>query len=255
VHWNAPPEGVAQAPDLKRPRREQNTDQGGSPNTMLQHHRTEVSNEENPQERQDRQPPEPGVAQTQEPERRSSSRKPQPVEGLIEAMLVEKKDVTRHNVEGEIFCLEAMFPSREEIENPLVAYKATSDPDTMYLHEAMKEPDADNFVKVMLKEVMDQMGNNNFSIIPRSEVPKGGKILPTVWQMKRKRDIKTRKIKKYKARLNIDGSRMEKRHTLLGHLCPRCVMEFHPPFASYDSYAQMAHHATLLRARVSPSTS
>jgi hypothetical protein len=28
--------------------------------------------------------------------------------------------------------------------------------------------------------------------------------------MKRKRDIKTRKIKKYKARLNIDGSRMEK---------------------------------------------
>jgi hypothetical protein len=125
-------------------------------------------------------------------------------------MLVERKDVTRHDVEGEIFCLEAMFPSREEIENPLVAYKATSDPDTMYLHEAMKEPDADNFVKAMLKEVMDQMGNKNFSIIPRSEVPKGEKILPTVWQMKRKRDIKTQKIKKYKARLNIDGSRMEK---------------------------------------------
>jgi hypothetical protein len=53
-----------------------------------------------------------------------------------------------------------MFPSpREEIENPLMAYKATSDPGTMYLHEAIKKPDADNFVKVMLKEVMDQMGN------------------------------------------------------------------------------------------------
>jgi hypothetical protein len=35
VHWNAPPEGVAQAPDPKRPRREQNTDRGGSTNTML----------------------------------------------------------------------------------------------------------------------------------------------------------------------------------------------------------------------------
>jgi hypothetical protein len=59
VHWDAPPEGVAQAPDAKRQRREQNTDRGGSPskiNTMLQHHRTEVSNEKNPQERQDRQP-------------------------------------------------------------------------------------------------------------------------------------------------------------------------------------------------------
>jgi hypothetical protein len=177
---------------------------------MLQHHRTEVSNEENPQEQQDLQPLEPEVAQTQEPERRSSSRKPQPVKRLIEAMLVEIKGVTRHDVEGEIFCLEAMFPSREEIENPLVAYKATSDPNMMYLHEAMKEPDADNFVNAMLKEVMDQLGNKNFSIIPRSKVPKGEKILPTVWQMKRKRDIKTTKIKKYKARLNIEGSRMEK---------------------------------------------
>jgi hypothetical protein len=140
VHWDAPPEGVVQAPDPKRQRREQNTDRGGSPseiNTMLQHHRTEVSNEENPQEGQDRQPLEPEVAQTQEPERRNSSRKPQPVEGLIKVMLVKIKDATRHNMEGEIFCLEAMFPSREEIENPLVAYKATSGPDTMYLHEAI----------------------------------------------------------------------------------------------------------------------
>jgi hypothetical protein len=124
-------------------------------------------------------------------------------------MLVEIKYVTRHGVEGEIFCLEAKFASREEKENPLVAYKATSNPGMMYLHEAMKEPDADNFVRAMLKEVIDQLGNKNFSIIPWSEVPKGEKILMTVWKMRRKRDIKTRKIKKYKAPLNIDGSRME----------------------------------------------
>jgi hypothetical protein len=70
-------------------------------------------------------------------------------------MLVEIKYVTRRDVEGKILCLEAIFPSRKEIEKLLVAYKATSDPDTMYLHEAMKEPDADNFVRAMLKEVMD----------------------------------------------------------------------------------------------------
>jgi hypothetical protein len=32
--------------------------------------------------------------------------------------------------------------------------------------------------------------------------------MPTVWQMKRKQDIITRQVKKWKARLNIDGSKM-----------------------------------------------
>jgi Reverse transcriptase (RNA-dependent DNA polymerase) len=41
-------------------------------------------------------------------------------------------------------------------------------------------------------------------------VPKGHTILSAVWQMKRKRDAKSGAIKKYKARLNIDGSRMRK---------------------------------------------
>ena len=39
---------------------------------------------------------------------------------------------------------------------------------------------------------------------------KGATILNAVWQMKRKRDIRTGTITKYKARLNIDGSRMVK---------------------------------------------
>jgi hypothetical protein len=66
------------------------------------------------------------------------------VEQLIKAILVKIKDLTKHDVEVEIFCLEAMFPSWEEIEHPMMAFKATSDRDTMYLHEAMKEPDKDD---------------------------------------------------------------------------------------------------------------
>jgi hypothetical protein len=137
-----------------------------------------------------------------------------------------------------------MFPVREEIDNPLVAFKATSDPDTMYLHEAMKEPDGGKFVKAIDKEVRDQMDNGNFSIIPKIQVPKGEKILPTVWQMKKKRDIKTRKIKKYKARLNIDGSRMEKRGSLLGHICPSGILEFHPFIIGNDRPTWMVYHST-----------
>jgi hypothetical protein len=116
-----------------------------------------------------------------------------PVERLIEAMLAEVKILTKEGIEGEIFCLEAMFPIREVVEHPLTVFKATSDPDTMYLHQAMKEPDSKEFVAAMEKEVKDQSENGNFTIVKQSTVPEGVVILPTVWQMKRKRDIKTRK--------------------------------------------------------------
>jgi hypothetical protein len=93
--------------------------------------------------------------------------------------------------------------------NPLLAYKASTDPDTMYHHEAMKQTDRHEFLKAMHKEVEDQMSNGNFTVLHVSDVPEGATVLPAVWQMKRKRDIKTRMVKKWKARLNIDGSRMQ----------------------------------------------
>ena len=136
---------------------------------------------------------------------------------LIEVLATEISRNTSHDVEGEILCLEAIFPDyhqqHEDImiqDDPILAMKATADPDTMYMHEAMREPDWDQFRMAMQKEVQDQMDNGNFTIVKRSQIPKGKIILPAVWQMKRKRDIKTRKIKKYKARLNLDGSRQRK---------------------------------------------
>ena len=62
----------------------------------------------------------------------------------------------------------------------------------------------------MQKEVQNQRENGNFSIISRKEISEDALILPALWQIKRKRHIKTRKVKKYKARLNLDGSRMRK---------------------------------------------
>jgi len=88
--------------------------------------------------------------------------------------------------------------------------KATSDPDTMYHHDAMKQKDADQFKQAMVKEWSDQVANGNFTKVLRSEVPQGATVLHAVWQMKRKRVIKSGKVKKYKARLNLDGSRMIK---------------------------------------------
>lgn len=132
------------------------------------------------------------------------------------AMATEISQLTKGDIEGELFCLEACFPDYKADyhnlkmqDDPLYAYKASADPDTMYMHQALKQPDAEHFKAAMEKEVKDQMENGNFTIELKSSVPKGTIILPAVWQMKRKRDIRTQEVKKYKARLNIDGSRMK----------------------------------------------
>jgi Reverse transcriptase (RNA-dependent DNA polymerase)/GAG-pre-integrase domain len=91
-----------------------------------------------------------------------------------------------------------------------VAYAASSDPDVMYLHQAMAAPDRAEFVKAMEKEVSSHTSNSNWKIIERKHVPPGHKVLPAVWAMRRKRDIETRQVYKWKARLNIHGGKQEK---------------------------------------------
>ena len=141
--------------------------------------------------------------------RRSSRLNPelQKAKELV-AMMTSIMGKDRVQIRGEILASQET-PNIEEYENPM-AFKASTDPDIMYLHEAMQQHDREKFVEAMEKEVHDQMANGNFTIVKRSNVPEGKTILPSVWQMRRKRDIKTRTVKKYKARLNIDGSRMRK---------------------------------------------
>ena len=62
----------------------------------------------------------------------------------------------------------------------------------------------------MLQEVTDQVKTENVTVVKRNQVPEDSTILPCVWKMRRKRYINTRKIKKYKARLNVDGSRIKR---------------------------------------------
>jgi hypothetical protein len=94
--------------------------------------------------------------------------------------------------------------------DPLLAYKSTSDPDTMYLHEAMRQPDRLQWLKAMILEVAAQVKNGNFAIVRRSTVPRGAQVVPGVWAMRRKRRITTQEVYKWKARLNLDGSRQIK---------------------------------------------
>ena len=132
-----------------------------------------------------------------------------PVPRLINLMMSELDSIKKRqrDNEGELLNFAAKTHVSAEECNPLLAYKAVN-PDILRLHEAMKAKDQKEFKTAMEKEVNDQIANGNFTVIPRSKVPKGFRVFPGVWTLVRKRDIQTREIKKYKAHLAFDGSRM-----------------------------------------------
>ncbi len=90
-----------------------------------------------------------------------------------------------------------------------ISMAASSDPDVMNLNEALKQPDKAEFKIAMVKEVNAHTVNGNWKLIPISEVPNGHDILPAVWAMRRKRDISTRQVYKWKARINVHGGRQK----------------------------------------------
>ena len=93
----------------------------------------------------------------------------------------------------ELFSLESLFPDPEE-EHTLLAFKESADPDTMYMHEAMKEPDARELKEAMNDEMYAQIEGIFLKLTHINDVPNNATLIPAVWQMKRKRHINTRKV-------------------------------------------------------------
>ena len=110
------------------------------------------------------------------------------------------------SIKGALFDLPAMYPDHDTI----YAMKSTTDPDSLYYHEAMKTSDKDKFLQAMDDEINANLNRKNISLIHRSNIPEDAILLPAVWQLRRKRNLSTGKIKRYKARLNVDGSKMIK---------------------------------------------
>ena len=50
--------------------------------------------------------------------------------------------------------------------------KASTDPDTMYYHQAMREPDRDKFKEAIRKECEDHFRESNYKLISIDQVPK-----------------------------------------------------------------------------------
>jgi hypothetical protein len=81
--------------------------------------------------------------------------------------------------------------------------------DVMYLHQALRQPDSREFVEVVIKEVNGHIDNNHWKLIPRTEVPEGTEVVPSVLAMQRKQDLTTGKVTNHKARLNLHGGKQE----------------------------------------------
>ncbi len=73
----------------------------------------------------------------------------------------------------------------------------------MYLWQALKQPDAKEFVQAVIKEVNGHMDSNNWMLQKQSDVPEDIQIVPSVWSLQRKHDLTTNKAKSHKAKLNL----------------------------------------------------
>jgi hypothetical protein len=77
----------------------------------------------------------------------------------------------------------------------------------MYLHQALKAHNREEFLKAMSDEIGAHMKNKNWVLMHRDSVPAGKSILPAVWAIRRKRNIATRQVYKWKARLDIHSGK------------------------------------------------
>jgi hypothetical protein len=67
-----------------------------------------------------------------------------------------------------------------------ISTRVGSNPDRMYLEEAMKQQDREHFIKAMYKELEDHIRRKYWVIVPLKLVPSHKTPLPMVWSMKRK---------------------------------------------------------------------
>jgi hypothetical protein len=123
------------------------------------------------------------------------------------ARITRQNELPREDEIYEIFA-HREYDIQDQASDP-IAFTATSDPDTMYWHQAMQQPDRAEFLKAAKAEMDSHVDNKHVKLTERKDLPVGTKVLASVWSMKRKRRILTREIYKWKARLNAHGGQQE----------------------------------------------
>ena len=107
----------------------------------------------------------------------------------------------------------SQYELQKKIDHPL-AFTATTNPDILYAHEAMKAPDEQKFIDAMEMEteLSQHETRGNFVPVKKEDIPPGNKLIDMMcWSMRRKRKINTQEIYKWKVQLNVHGGQQEYR--------------------------------------------
>ena len=111
-------------------------------------------------------------------------------QGLVAwKVLYNQDDIEMKPTQNDQFILQG------RLSNP-IAFAASADPDIMYCHQAMREPDHEQFRRSVLKEIQDHETNPHWEVIPKQDMPRNTKLLDMVWAMHRKRQTNTRQLYK-----------------------------------------------------------
>ena len=88
----------------------------------------------------------------------------------------------------------------QDLDHPIsYTFKATSDPDTQYLHKTLKAEDSDKFKEAMIKEIRVHTNKQYWIPFKKDNISPGTTVLPAVWSMKQKRKIDSREVYKWKS--------------------------------------------------------
>jgi hypothetical protein len=182
----------------------QQMDDEHAPSAMPVDEHITVPEGENDNEPRDVSIPQQQHRQAEQPPLRRTTRTRKPTEAM------------RSYLETRDLAFPIAFESLAEIglwefehDDPIAYMAKLGDPDTMYLDDALKAPDRDEFIQAMQQEVTQHEERGHWIMIPRSQVPAGTKILLAVWSTKRKRRVATGEVYKHKARLNVGGHKQE----------------------------------------------
>ena len=157
------------------------------------------------------------------PQLRRSTRTRQPTRVMLES--VAQQDIEFHDFYGDTYYpmtiafnteYQAYYESmheddynlQNELEDPIAFLVSTAN-DILYYHQAMKAPDCNEFQRAIHKEFNDHTVRQYWKLLPIDQVSEVKKVMNSVWAMKRKRNIVTNEIYKWKVRLNLHGGQQE----------------------------------------------
>lgn len=92
---------------------------------------------------------------------------------------------------------------QDKLHDP-ITFQAKIDKDTLYYSQAMEANDKQDFQKAIKKEFDVHSYRRHWDVVPLKYVL-NEKVLDSVWDIRRKRNILTNEFYKHKARLNIHG--------------------------------------------------